>query len=164
LFAKFIRKSFEINFSDNTNLEEELQALELYLSIEKKRISKPFEYNINISPEVDVKGVQLPTMLLQPFVENGLWHGIQKSEREGLLQIAITRPDTKTVLIEIDDNGPGWDNPEKTAHLSKGLKITDDRISLFNQSMHGKTIHYNILNKADFGDTSGVIIRLYITT
>src|SRR6185369_7263109 len=75
-FAKLIRKNLDASQTDTTTLAEELSRLDLYLVLEHMRFKDKFRYTITIAPAVDTYRVELPAMMLQPYVENSIWHGI----------------------------------------------------------------------------------------
>lgn len=79
-FAKLIRKNLDASENDTTTLAEELERLELYLLLEHMRFKDKFEYRITVDPGVDLHQAQLPAMMLQPYVENSIWHGILPME------------------------------------------------------------------------------------
>ena len=136
-FAKLVRKNLESTKVDVISLGEELDRLQLYLSLEKMRFPEKFDYQITVDPEVDQSGIQLPPMLLQPFVENSIKHGIMALEHDGLIEIIVEPVDDDYLRIRIRDNGIGItaskarraDRPSD--HVSKGMQITQDRLALF---------------------------------
>jgi len=134
--AKLIRKHLEICLKNSITLIEEIEYLELYLSVEKVRLGKKMNYSINADQEIDIEEILIPPMLLQPFVENAIWHGIMPIEGDGFIEIDFTiREDVLT--IKITDNGIGIDNSsaKKTDnnHKSRGLNIIQERIQLHNR-------------------------------
>jgi ligand-binding sensor domain-containing protein len=136
-FAKLIRKNLEICTKSYISLEEELEYLNLYLILEKKRFGSKFNYTINIDPALDKEEVYIPSMLLQPYVENAIWHGLMPKEEGGKLEIdMILQKEEHSLLIRIIDDGIGIENSMKIkagAHLSKGMSLTEERIDLINQ-------------------------------
>lgn len=136
-FAKLIRKNLDaVNLDGNTiSLEDELSRMELYLSLESMRFKDRFEYEINVK-DVDTEAVQIPAMLMQPFIENSIIHGILPNEdRKGLIKIDIEIREGY-LLINILDNGIGvQESMSKKAvmegdHKSQGMEITSKRIEL----------------------------------
>lgn len=90
-FAKLIRKNLDSSAGNNfiVTLQEEIERIELYLSLEKMRFAEKFEYIIEVSPDLDLESIEIPSMILQPFVENSIIHGILSIENEGLIKIKI---------------------------------------------------------------------------
>lgn len=135
-FAKLIRKNLEICTKSFITLDEELDYLELYLSLEKKRFGDKFKYSICVNPEIDKEETMIPSMILQPYIENAIWHGLMPKEDGGQLDILINLEGQDHLLIQIIDNGIGIDNSlrdKKGHHISKGMNLTNERINLLNQ-------------------------------
>lgn len=132
-FAKLMRKNLDASRNDTTDLAEELERLELYLLLEHMRFKDRFRYRITVDPGVDTKHVMLPAMMLQPYVENSIWHGILPMGRQGLVDIHVSASGPERVLVRIDDDGIGVDRSlqEKEAkgadHISRGIEITKGR-------------------------------------
>lgn len=127
-------------------MEEEINYLNLYLNLEKNRFGEKFQYEINISPEIDKEETLIPSMLLQPFIENAIWHGIMPKEDGGKVTIDITEKDGNMLLISITDDGIGIDNAlaaKKEGHQSKGMALTKERINLLNK-IEAKAIQLDI--------------------
>jgi LytS/YehU family sensor histidine kinase len=142
-FAKLIRKNLDssINSSGLVTLTDEIERLELYISLEHMRFQEKFEYEVNVADSIDTESVKIPAMILQPFVENSIWHGILPQKEGGLIQVNIT--DTEAgILFEIVDNGIGYDvsQSKKTdnSHHSKGMLITNGRIDLLKKATEKK--------------------------
>lgn len=133
-FARLIRKNMEIVSKSFISIEEELEYLTLYLQLEKNRFGDKFDFSITIDPEIDPSETMIPSMLLQPFVENAIWHGLMPKDSHGEVIISISRRD-RILYITIDDNGIGYENSLKHqnhGHISKGMDLTRDRIKLIN--------------------------------
>jgi ligand-binding sensor domain-containing protein len=135
-FARLIRKNLEICTKSYISVEEELEYLELYLSLEKKRFGGKLNYQINVDPAIDREETLIPSMILQPYIENAIWHGIMPQDQGGTIKIAIAIKEVNHLVIEIQDDGVGIDNSlrqKKGEHLSKGMSLTKERINLLNQ-------------------------------
>lgn len=135
-FARLIRKNLEICTKSFISLEEELEYLTLYLGLEKKRFGEKFNYTIKVNPEIEKGEVFIPSMLLQPYVENAIWHGIMPKEEGGNIQITMEVIDQENLLIHIIDDGVGIENSKrlkKDTHNSKGMSLTQERVQLLNQ-------------------------------
>ena len=137
-FAKLIRKNLDSSSSGNNyvTLAEEMERIDLYLSLEHMRFRNKFEYEILYESEVDMEAVMVPAMLLQPFIENSIWHGILPMEEPGKITIRLGRATNGDIRFEIEDNGIGIDQSLRRkaesgqGHDSKGMKITSGRIDL----------------------------------
>lgn len=138
-FAKLIRKNLDSSVSGNlVSLTEELERLKLYLSLELMRFKDKFEYEIVFENQVDTDSMKIPPMLLQPYVENSIWHGILPMDHCGKITIQIAFKNN-VLLVDILDNGIGIEtsmkNKEKSSHghVSRGIQINISRLSLLKQ-------------------------------
>ncbi len=135
-FAKLIRKNLDANQGDTTTLAEELERLELYLVLEHMRFKDKFSYRITVAPEVDARKVAIPAMMLQPYVENSIWHGILPADRPGSVEVSVEQGDQGRVRVRITDNGVGVDTSRESKagrpadHISRGIEITKGRADL----------------------------------
>jgi sensor histidine kinase YesM len=118
-------------------LERELQALNLYIEIENKRFENKFTWHIQIDPNLDVSRLLIPPMVIQPYVENAIWHGLLHKDTPGVLQIKLVQHERYLEII-IEDNGVGRQAAiglrSKTSlkRKSHGLEVTARRIANFN--------------------------------
>ncbi len=133
-FAKLIRKNLDASQGDTTSLAEELERLELYLRLEHMRFKDKFRYTIDLEPGVDAHQVRLPAMMLQPYVENSIWHGILPMEHQGHVHIGIGPSSTPgRVVVRIEDDGIGLEESMRAKmgaeadHISRGIEITKGR-------------------------------------
>ncbi len=130
-FASLIRKNFEAAQQSFISLEEELENVRLYLSLEEMRFGDRFSYEIHVAAEIDPDDWMVPTMLLQPLLENALLHGIMPSTIPGVVQVAVKR-DAKNLVITITDNGIGIANSlaakHDRSHKSRGMELIAKRI------------------------------------
>jgi ligand-binding sensor domain-containing protein len=136
-FAKLIRKN--LDSSDDGSLvplSQELERLELYMSLESMRFKDRFNYTINCPEGIDAESIIIPAMMLQPFIENSIIHGILPEEdKVGLIEVNITL-EKDLLIIEIDDNGVGIETSINSKlnydgdHRSQGMEITTKRIEL----------------------------------
>jgi len=144
-FAKLIRKNLDSSQVNFTTLADELERLELYLEIENMRFKDKFEYNISVSDDIDEEATQIPSMLLQPYLENSIWHGILPQDKKGLIILDISKNPIGQMEIRIKDNGIGIHTSQaqkngKASHISKGMNITTGRIQLLQNLTHQKVI------------------------
>jgi len=134
-FSKLVRMILENSEKQFISLEDEIETLRLYLSIEKLRFDDSFEYKIVIAPQVDVTFVRLPAMIIQPFVENALWHGLIQKKGEKKLLLSF-RVEVNSLICVVKDNGVGRKHTEQTQNSrqikkqSMGVKITEERLQL----------------------------------
>lgn len=139
-FAKLIRKNLDSSQTKTTSLADEIERLKLYLELENMRFKDKFEYLIDIDSSIDQDAVKVPSMLLQPFLENSIWHGLLPLGTKGELLVQIQPIGDNKIEILIKDNGIGIDvslkNKEQSktkSHDSKGMNITKNRIDLLHK-------------------------------
>lgn len=137
-FAKLIRMNLDSTSHTWVTLKDELERLELYLTLEHMRFENKFDYKIHIEQGVDVGEVKVPAMLLQPFVENSIWHGILPKAEKGHVTLDIARHNGRLSIV-IADDGIGIEQSrtlkEQSSpnHESKGMDITHHRIRLYGE-------------------------------
>lgn len=161
-FARLIRKNLEICTRSFISLEEELDYLELYLSLEKKRFGDKLMYQIRVSPAIDKEETMVPSMILQPYIENAIWHGIMPKEEGGKIDLLIDLQGPDHLIIKIIDDGIGIDNSlknKKGEHLSKGMDLTKERINLLNQ-VEANPIQINVQQTGISGTFVSILIPL----
>lgn len=131
-FASLIRQTLNSSRKNFNSLTDEIEILDKYIGLEILRLEKPTEYTILVSDNIDSDSVFIPSMLLQPLVENALIHGIRHTNNDvGKLTISITT-ENEELFITIQDNGQGINESKKTKQ-STGLDITKQRIETINQ-------------------------------
>ncbi|MDX1908798.1 MAG: two-component regulator propeller domain-containing protein [Bacteroidia bacterium] len=136
-FAKLVRLNLESTKQDFISLAQEVERLKIYLSLEKMRFPEKFDYVVEMDPALDSSEIQLPPMILQPFVENSIKHGVMSLEQGGMIRIAIQPAGEEHLRILIEDNGIGIEasrarrENRPNDHVSRGMQITLDRLALF---------------------------------
>lgn len=123
------------------SLEKEIEMLRLYLEFEQLRFSGNFEYSISLHNDLDPSEVQIPPMILQPFVENAIWHGLMPKQGDKQLQLLFSFLNADTLHCYITDNGIGTaasqrlkqNNLQSNLHKSKGLNLTSERLRILEQ-------------------------------
>ncbi len=159
-FARLIRKNLDSSQQNQTMLSEELERLELYLSLEQMRFQGRFTYNIKIEKGIKTDEIEIPAMMLQPFLENSIWHGILPDERHGEIELSISEKEDYFAL-QIDDNGIGIDESlgrktrETESHDSKGMQITQSRVALYRR-MTG--LNYEVVGPIQVFDSVGFVV------
>lgn len=140
-FAMLVRAILNNSKERTISLKEELEALRLYIEIEHLRLEGKFDYAIDIDQNIHVRQAQIPPMILQPYVENAIWHGLMHKDGKGTLLIQV-RDMGHQIQCIIEDNGIGRARSaeKKKAQLdhkkSVGMQITGDRIALINRIYH----------------------------
>lgn len=130
-FALLVRQNLNAVKKGHIILEEEIERLELYLSLEKLRFGDKLNFKINLKENFDIEGIEIPSMIVQPFVENAIWHGILP-KGEGELVLNITQISSRKFQIEIIDDGVGLTQTlnKKNTHNSLSTSITQERLRL----------------------------------
>jgi LytS/YehU family sensor histidine kinase len=168
-FSKLFRLVLNNSSKIMISLTDEIEVLELYLTLEHMRFEKSFRYTIQKNDELDTDEIMIPSMLLQPFVENALWHGLMHKTSDRLLTISFNKLGEDVFECIIEDNGIGRkkalelkEAQSKTKrHVSKGMSICKDRIELLQKQ--GQHAGLQIIDKYDeTGGSTGtkVIIEL----
>jgi hypothetical protein len=136
-FANLIRLFLDSSRSKYISLSDEIKLLSLYIEIEQLRFDGKFDFKLTVAPEVN-RFIEIPTMMLQPFVENAINHGLRYSDTKGLLKITFFNDD-KMLVCEIEDDGVGRERAKeiqsksRKGYKSQGLKITEERLNTFNE-------------------------------
>jgi two-component system, LytTR family, sensor kinase len=130
-FAKLMRAILENSRKDLIPLKEEIDVLKIYIELEHRRSNGQFDYSIKTDETLDQEATMVPPMLMQPFIENAIWHGLNKKQSKGNLAITVARQADKLVCI-IDDDGVGRQPKTQTLAEEKkslGIEITQQRIA-----------------------------------
>ncbi len=166
-FSNLIRKVLENSQHTTVPLRDELDALKLYLELESLRFCDKFDYSIKIDEEIDPTLYRIPTMIIQPYVENSINHGLMPLKSKGSLDISVSLEDSHLVCI-VEDNGIGREAAREikkakgTNHNSLGTHITNSRLDLVN-SLYGTDllILYTDLMNSE-GKPSGTKVEIQI--
>ena len=156
-FSRLIRMALNNSKKPFVSIEDEIEMLSLYLDLEKLRFKDAFDYEITFINSFDTGNVFVPPLLLQPFAENAIWHGLMHKEGKGHLKIELGL-EGKILNCTITDNGIGRaksaELKSKSAQKQKsmGLQITSDRLALLNKNNDRETF----FNIEDFFDRNGV--------
>jgi LytS/YehU family sensor histidine kinase len=127
-------------------LEDEIERLQLYLEIEHMRFGDKLKYELILDDTMEDLTLEIPSMILQPFVENAIWHGILPQDRQGYIEILFHMYSYDVLEVLITDNGPGIaysKNAEKPHHTSMSMDITRERLILLGKQT-GKEYAINI--------------------
>lgn len=161
-FSRFIRMILEMPTNDTISLATELALVQHYLTLEEKRFNKDLHFRIEFDDDCDWSDIMVPPLLLQPFVENAIWHGLLPSTKETKqLLISVTQQED-TTRVSIDDNGVGrrilrdQQNEEEQKRKSLGMKITQERIHQFNERYSAR-IDLNIIDKEQHAGTTIIL-------
>ena len=169
-FSKLIRKILEASSLKEISLAEELETVELYMNIENIRFSNEINFNVSIADDIDIHTVKIPSLILQPFLENALWHGLSSKEGEKNIDLQVCRGNGDFIDISITDNGVGRDAAEiiKESKVLKrksvGIEITKERLANFARD-YQNTFDVTIIDLFDRQQNStGTRVVLHLPT
>jgi hypothetical protein len=145
-FARLIRYVVDNSKLALIPLKTELEALNLYLELESLRFEKKFEYKIDVAPNIDVNYTHIPSMIIQPYIENAIWHGLMHKKTQGKILIRIEL-NGDMLKCTIEDNGIGRKRsaelkPATSSHKSLGMALTKERLDILNQV---NNTHLNVM-------------------
>lgn len=165
-FSQLIRKVLENSRFESIPLAEEIKMLELYLELESLRFSSKFNYKISVDSSIDTEKFLISPLIIQPFVENAIWHGLMHlKERQGELLIGFEKTDG-SLKCTINDNGIGrkrsMELKKGTLHESMGLSIAKERLQIVNMLNKAKTSVKLIDKTNNDGTPSGTIVELFM--
>ncbi len=142
-FSQLIRHVLETSSYRMIPLAEDLQALALYMQLEQMRMNNSFDFEIKVNPLIDMLATQVPPLLIQPFVENSIWHGLNHRGSGGKIYINVTRTNDM-LTCTIEDNGhegglkETFDLSHSVKKTSLGMALIHDRLEVVNQLYHTK--------------------------
>lgn len=147
-FSRLIRLILDNSRTETVPLNKELEALQLYVEMEQMRFNNRFDFHLSIADDVQAEHLEIPPLLIQPYVENAIWHGLMHKKTQGSLQVRVSyeRSDkpprfvkSAQLCIEIEDNGVGRQRAMElksrsaTVNKSHGMKLTAERLEVINQ-------------------------------
>lgn len=146
-FSKLMRSILTHSVNNRVKLSEEIDMLRNYVELEKTRFEDKFNFVLNIDQEVEAESIEIPSLLIQPYVENAIIHGLYNKIGSGTLTINVRQKDD-AIVFEIEDDGIGREAADKLreqnfpVHKSMGIKITEERLKLINE-------HHNVAFEVD---------------
>lgn len=164
-FSKLMRAVLENSEEDFIPLKKEVELLNLYTQLEHFRFQDKFDYSIDVDETIDVEDYQIPPMLLQPYIENAVWHGLRYKTEKGHLHIYIQPKSKDEITITIADNGIGRERSKalKTDHQkkqnSKGMNNIKKRVAILNE-MYKDKVDVTI---SDFQESEDVGTKVVVT-
>jgi tetratricopeptide (TPR) repeat protein len=141
-FSKLVRKILEASTLKEISLADELETIQLYMNIENIRFSNDINFQIHIEEGIDIEQIKIPSLILQPFLENAIWHGLSSKEGSKKIKIEVTNKNDYYNIISITDNGIGRNASEviKESKVLKrksiGIDITKERLYNFSKDYH----------------------------
>jgi ligand-binding sensor domain-containing protein/anti-sigma regulatory factor (Ser/Thr protein kinase) len=136
-FSKLMRNILDHSKQETVSLLKELQTLQMYLELESVRLEHKFDYSIIVDKAIAADMLQVPSLIIQPFVENALWHGLRNKQSGGHIQVNIKAKPDNRITISISDDGIGRAaagvlKKDQVQHKSYGIEITAARVHLLN--------------------------------
>ena len=165
-FSKLMRAILENSRETKITLEQEIETLQNYLGIEQFSRGNAFDFEIEIDPRLDVDEIMIPPMLLQPFVENAIIHGVGQVTEGGKVKLEFIQK-YGTLECVITDNGPGIEkararkSQQEHTHKSAALEVTQERLDILNAGIKNRSLEITDLSKEDARLTgTKVVLRL----
>jgi len=143
-FARLIRQNLSAINSPMISLDEEIDRLKNYLDLERLRMLEGFDYSIEVDEGVVDEEITIPSMIIQPFAENAIIHGISPQDRKGTIRILLSMHSEKSLMIIIEDNGVGLQrsgtvSERSEKHLHMGMGMTRKRLEILGKKMNVET-------------------------
>lgn len=164
-FSRLIRKVLQNSQSRLLPLSEELETLKLYVSLEQLRFEQAFEYEVIIDSVIDGFQTYLPPMLIQPYIENAIWHGIMAKPKQfkGLIRVEFLAFGEQ-LIIKISDNGIGRKAAQQfknnSSHQSLGMSISYARLEMVQRLYQVKAISIEVTDLEENGQISGTLVEI----
>lgn len=168
-FAQLMRLILSNSREPYVPVKDELKALVYYMDIENLRFENKFDYNIHIDPDIDDDFLGIPPMIIQPYVENAIHHGIINKRGRGKISVILSLKDKDdAILCVVEDDGVGREKAEELKnltgliHKSQGMIITKERLEILNKQVKGK-ISVNVIDmKDEEGKAAGTKVEIII--
>lgn len=169
-FSKLVRKILESSSMREIPLAEELETVDLYMNIENIRFSNEIDFKIRVDKNIDTHTVKIPSLILQPFLENAIWHGLSPKKGEKIIDLHISKDKQDFIHIAISDNGVGRVMADKIKRnkvlkrKSVGIDITKERLANFSKDLQN-TFDVEIVDLYDENqEPLGTKVILHIPT
>jgi ligand-binding sensor domain-containing protein len=163
-FARLVRDSLNASAAGKVTLEDEVRMLENYLALEKMRFKNRFDFAVEVADDTDAFDILLPPLLIQPFVENAVLHGMKNAAGQGFIRVFFEEKED-VLAVTVEDNGPGLsagkEAAEARAHKSLGMGITQKRLALLGGKAQAESLHIEEL-KNEKGEVQGTRVRVEI--
>ena len=165
-FSKLIRTLFNNADKKEITLYDEMETCKLYLQLEAMRFDTKFSYAVNVEDSIDLKSVQVPALIIQPFIENAIWHGIMPKIGEGNVLVNVSKKNGH-IEISIEDDGIGREASHQNksinmTHQSKGVNLTQARLELDNLLQQRQASLVTIDKKDENGKATGTKVIITI--
>lgn len=167
-FSRLIRIVLENSRSERVTLRNELTMLQLYADMEIMRFKQKLAFFVEVEPDIDANFVEIPPLLVQPYVENAIWHGLMHKPEGGTVRVHVSQPQENLLQLTITDDGVGraraaeLQSKSASHRKSFGLRMTSERIALVNQLYQTHTqVEIHDLVDAD-GQPAGTEVILQV--
>lgn len=168
-FSKLLRMVLTQSDKETVPLKEEIELLTLYIELEALRFDERFTYRIDVAADIDTTDSKVPTLLIQPFVENAIWHGLLHKEGDRVLKVGFFINSADDIECIIEDNGIGRaaaaaikSKKATTQHTGKGLSVSEERLKIFyNQNNCSCSLNIHDLYDAQ-GNPAGTRISVIL--
>lgn len=163
-FSKLIRGILDSSSNQKSTLASELDLIRHYVEIEQLRFEHKFDFQLTVSDEIDLESIDLPPLLIQPFVENAVLHGLYTKKERGLLKIKVEKIG-RAILVSVTDNGIGrvaalaLRKAKFPDHQSRGLSIIEDRTRLLGER---SPIHINVIDQEENSKATGTQVEILL--
>lgn len=159
-FATLMRNVLDMSSKAEVSIEDEIKMLTHYLELEKMRLENSFSFSFEVGEGIDVEKVKLPTMLLQPYVENAVKHAFQGMKEGGELKVRFHRAGQDLGVV-IEDNGVGLKKSAGSDHRSFSTEANAERVRMINESRNQK-VNVKLEDLSESGDASGTQVTIKI--
>ncbi len=164
-FSRLMRLVLENSKSERISLQQEIETLQLYVDMELMRFKNKLKYDVHFQNGMDTQYIEVPPMIIQPYVENAIWHGLMHKEEGGKLNVEITEED-EILVVKVRDNGVGRAKAAElkahsTGHKSFAMNITKERLDLLNEK-YGTNASVSVNDLYENGNASGTEVTLKI--
>ena len=163
-FSKLIRGILNNSVHHKVKLSDELEMLQHYISLEQMRFENKFDFVLCIPDELDVESIEIPSRLIQPYVENAILHGLYNKKERGALKISVYEKDD-SVLFEIEDDGVGREMAMRIRqqnfpkHKSMGTALTEERLKLINAQ---DVVSFEIVDLMNDSQPAGTKVKIRV--
>ena len=159
-FSKLIRKILDAPKVKKVSLADEIASMKLYMSLENIRFSNQIDFDVQVANNVDLYSIKIPSLVLQPFIENAIWYGLSSKKNNKKIRMSISRKEKNSLIISIEDNGIGREkaikiNAKKSINREhNGLHLSKERLQNFYKGFKNKYL----LVYTDLIDNKGKVI------
>ncbi|HWZ22120.1 MAG TPA: histidine kinase, partial [Cytophagaceae bacterium] len=167
LFSKLIRNILTGTVENKITIHHELETLQNYIELENLRFDKKFEVEYEIDDLIEIRQIEIPSLLLQPYVENAILHGLYNKGGKGRLKIKLVSYDENTIIFVVEDNGVGREEAKRIKqanqinnHKSVGMVLTKERLDIINKTNNISVIITDLTDNN--GKAAGTRIEIYV--